>query len=177
MDQIERSKIAGLILRLLGEGNRGRCLTKAGLQVLGLSSRGVPFRDFAGPVASTSWLWFQGVLLPLADGSSLRILGVRREAAESFTEAVNAAWRHYLVELFDEIDPELRTLTTPGERLEKALFDFRVRTLCALACRMGSNLRVEDVQQKALSQTDRQILDLEFRRPHGICGRIVGFWH
>lgn len=117
MDQIERSKIAGLILRLLGDGTRGLCLNEAGLQVLGPSSPGVPFRDFAGPVTSTRRLWFQGVLLPLADGSSLRVLGVRREAAESFTEAVNAAWRRYVVELFDEIDPELRTLSQVVDRL------------------------------------------------------------
>ncbi|WP_193369334.1 UvrD-helicase domain-containing protein [Pelagibius marinus] len=117
MTQIERSKIAGLISRLLGEEARGLCLNEAGLQVLGPSLQEVSFRDFAGPVAVTRRLWFRGLLLPLTDGSSLQLLGVRREAAESFAEAANAAWRQHVVELFDEIDPELRTLSQVVERL------------------------------------------------------------
>jgi hypothetical protein len=49
MMQIKRSKLAGLILRLFGDGTRGLCLNEGGIQVLGPSLREIPLRDLAGP--------------------------------------------------------------------------------------------------------------------------------
>ena len=117
MQPLERSKIAGLVLSLLGQGNHAVCLTEAGLRVWGPSAQEILFRDLAGPSTLTTWLWFHGVSLRLADGSRVRILGVNRNAAIQFIEAANEAWQKGIVELFREVDPELAALSQVVERL------------------------------------------------------------
>ncbi len=81
MQLVERSRLAGVILNLLGDRRRGIRLSEAGLQVLGPSSQDIPFCDLAGPVILAKRLWFHGVSLSLAGGSDVRIVGLKRDAA------------------------------------------------------------------------------------------------
>lgn len=155
MSQIERSTIAGLILPLFGAGTRALCLNEAGLQVFGRSSRDIPWRDLAGPVTATKRLWFHGVSLSLADGSTIRLLGVGRKAAASFIEAANAAWRQEIADLFDEVDPELRTLAEVVERLSAPR---RYPAACLLAPYLE---RTEALLSKVPMQIPGDLIDAE----------------
>jgi DNA helicase-4 len=117
MQLVERSRVAGVILSLLGERKRGIRLSEAGLQVLGPSSQDIPFCDLAGPLTLAKRLWFHGVSLSLAGGSDVRIVGLKRDAAARFIETANAAWQNLIAELFKELDLELTTLSEVVERL------------------------------------------------------------
>src|SRR5512138_649939 len=117
MIEVERGKAAGLILGLCGSLIRGIRLHQEGLQVVGPSSQEIVFSQFAGPITRTRWLWFHGLSVALTDGTSVRVLGLMRTAADRFVTAANEAWRTYIAELFQEIDPELTALSQVIERL------------------------------------------------------------
>ncbi len=117
MKKIERSAVAGCILRLLGRANRGIELDDSAVKVLAPAPRGVAFRELAGPAVPTKSLWFHGVSLSLTDGSSIEVVGVGRAEAAEFVEAANQAWRRHLSVLFGAADQELQALTRVVERL------------------------------------------------------------
>ena len=117
MMQIERSAVAGSLLRILGLANYGIELNNSGVSVLAPSPRDISFRELAGPTSMTKSLWFHGVSLSLTDGSSIDVVGVRRAQAADFVEGANQAWRQHLSLLFSAADQELRTLARVVERL------------------------------------------------------------
>lgn len=117
MKQIKRNAIAGFILRVLGQVNRGIQLNESEVMVLTPSPKDIPFRELAGPAKLTKLLWFHGVSLSLTDGSSIKVFGVKRADAAQFVEAANQVWRQYLSHLLSAADQELQALLQVVDRL------------------------------------------------------------
>ena len=117
--RIERSRLAGLLLRPLGHPYRGAEQTDSGITFFGSDERNVPFTEMQAPATIKKSLGFSSVTVPLKDGNKVKIAGVNSGDAARFAAAVSAAFQKFVAEQFHTAEKELETLSEAIERLKQ----------------------------------------------------------
>lgn len=108
-----------MVLRPLGHPYWGAEQTDTGITFLGRAERQVPFSELAGPATLTKTLGFSAVTFPLNDGTAVRIAGLGRDEAITFTSIAGNAFREHVIGQFRAAEQELRALFEVVERLEQ----------------------------------------------------------
>ncbi|NRB17505.1 MAG: UvrD-helicase domain-containing protein [Rhodobacteraceae bacterium] len=117
--EIRRGRIAGLFLRLLGQGTYGARLGDTELEVFGGTTGSISLLQVATPAKVARFLWSHSLELSLNSGAVVRVAGLKRGDAASFAANVNTAWRREFATKIDEYGSELAVLSEVIKRLER----------------------------------------------------------
>ena len=118
---IERGRIAGVVLSLIGDRMRGLKLDGDGLAILGPSNRRIGFREISAAAGTRRNFPFASLSVPLADGSQLSVRGIDPAMADEFAAALNAAWLRALAVLADAHADEIEALDKVALRMDRPL--------------------------------------------------------
>ena len=139
--QVERSKLSGIVLSLLGRTSRGLRLEDTGVGILAPHPRLVKFTEISAPAKIKNGFPFCSVSLSIADGSKVRISGISSTKAGAFVSALNSAWRDAISAHIATQAAEIATLLQAVDRLDQPRrypaacllerFRFRTETLFA----------------------------------------------
>ncbi|WP_243695910.1 UvrD-helicase domain-containing protein [Rhodovulum marinum] len=116
--KVQRNRFAGLVLSLFGKRSRGLSLEEDGLTVLGKPLRHVTLVDISGASCVEKGFPFSSLTIPLMDGSSLRVAGIKPKKAAPFVTALNTAWRDAIGTQIAAHADEIDALAQAVERLE-----------------------------------------------------------
>ncbi|MEP1930328.1 MAG: UvrD-helicase domain-containing protein [Nisaea sp.] len=116
---IIRGTIAGFFLRPLGFEYHGATLSRKGMTFSGRSSRAIEYAQVAGPPFLTKKLSFTVLVLPLVDGSEIKVAGVKREEADRMISAIRTAWREHFEKLVSGALDELSVVSDVVDRLKR----------------------------------------------------------
>jgi DNA helicase-4 len=117
--RLKRRPLPGALLRSLGHASWAAERTASGINFLGGARDEVPFSVWAGPATLTSTLGFATLAVPLVDGTTARLAGVRACDAASFISAANDAFRRHILRQFTAAESELTALADVISRLDQ----------------------------------------------------------
>ena len=134
--QIERGKLSGIVLSLLGKRLRGLRLEEAGVMIFGPQQRRLSFAEIAAPAEINNGFLFFSITLSITDGSKVRVSGIDSAKGIAFVAALNAEWRDAISANIATHAVEIDTLLQVVERLDRPrrypavclLEPFRART-------------------------------------------------
>lgn len=116
---IARGGPSGIILRMAGYDIRSAALSSDGMTFLGRTSRLVPLSEVSGPPFLTKKLGFTVLVLPLVDGSEIKLAGVKHEDANRMILAIRAAWRQHFEKLVSGALDDLSVVSDVVDRLKR----------------------------------------------------------
>tara|TARA_R100000789_G_scaffold98887_1_gene103807 strand:+ start:3473 stop:6394 length:2922 start_codon:yes stop_codon:yes gene_type:complete len=117
--KLKRSPLSGAVLRPLGFSSWGAEQTETGISFHGGARTQVPFSEWAGPPKLISTLGFSTMAVPLADGTEIKLAGLKSSDAIRFISAVNDAFREHITQQFKETEEELKALAQAIDRLNQ----------------------------------------------------------
>ena len=116
--QVKRSRLAGLLLRPLGQGYWGVKQTGASFNFLGKNGKCVAFSELAGPPKATRVLGFQAASFPLKKGDAIEIAGLKGSAVAQLVASAQSALSRYYAAVVEGVEDELQSLAKAVVRLE-----------------------------------------------------------
>jgi len=117
--RLKRRPLPGALLRSLGHASWAAERTASGINFLGGARDEVPFSVWAGPATLTSTLGFATLAVPLVDGTTARLAGIRAYDAAIFISASNDAFRRHILRQFTAAESELTALADVISRLDQ----------------------------------------------------------
>ncbi|MBC6404835.1 MAG: UvrD-helicase domain-containing protein [Rhodospirillales bacterium] len=116
--QVKRSRLAGMVLRPLGQPYWGVKQTGAGFNFLGKNGKCVAFSELAGPPKATRVLGFQAASFPLKKGDAIEIAGLKGSAVAQLVASAQSALSRYYAAVVAGVEDELQSLAKAVVRLE-----------------------------------------------------------
>ncbi|WP_299828309.1 UvrD-helicase domain-containing protein [uncultured Roseobacter sp.] len=104
---IARSRLAGLLLRLLGFRRNAVRLTSTGLQLFGGSVKDLEFNALPKPLHITRKLGFGCINVATRKDGNHSVLGLKTSDAGRFVQAANEQWREYFRKKIRTVENEL----------------------------------------------------------------------
>lgn len=160
--KLKRSPLSGAVLRPLGFSSWGAERTETGISFHGGARTQVPFSEWAGPPKLTSTLGFSTMALPLADGTEIKLAGIKSSDAIRFISAASEAFREHITRQFKETEEELKSLAQAIGRLEQPR---RYLAACLLSPFLERATKAIDslpalIPDGVLADSDQRLLDV-----------------
>lgn len=119
LTSIQRSRLNGMALRLLGFSFWGIEPCNGGFQLLGNRTQQIQFSKLSAPLTIGKVIGFTAIIVPLKRGEKFKIAGLQSTEAKRFVEGANAAFREYFTTQYRAVEDEIQILLQVIDRLER----------------------------------------------------------